>query len=75
MHLLAGLDQATSGSVQLGGTELTSLSEDALTILRRTRVGFVFQAFNLLPMFDAGQNIVLPLKLAGAAPIRCGSTP
>jgi putative ABC transport system ATP-binding protein len=68
MHLLAGLDQATSGSVQLGGTELTSLSEDALTILRRTRVGFVFQSFNLLPMFDAGQNIVLPLQLAGTSP-------
>ena len=66
MHLLAGLDQATSGSVRLGETELTSLGDDALTHLRRDRIGFVFQSFNLLPMFTAEQNITLPLELAGA---------
>ncbi len=68
MHLLAGLDEATSGTVHLGGTELTKLSDDALTVLRRTRVGFVFQSFNLLPMFDAKANILLPLTLAGVKP-------
>ena len=68
MHLLAGLDQATSGQALLGGTDLTRLGDDELTLLRRTRVGFVFQSFNLLPMFTAEQNIVLPLDLAGARP-------
>src|SRR5690554_8175303 len=66
MHLLAGLDSATSGTVHLGETELTRLGDDALTRLRRERIGFVFQAFNLLPMFTAEQNIQLPLELAGA---------
>ncbi|GAA4625455.1 ABC transporter ATP-binding protein [Cellulomonas oligotrophica] len=66
MHCLAGLDQATSGTVHLGSTEITRLGDDALTRLRRDRVGFVFQSFNLLPMFTAEQNIVLPLDLAGA---------
>ncbi|WP_129338697.1 ABC transporter ATP-binding protein [Cellulomonas endophytica] len=66
MHLLAGLDGATSGTVLLGGTDLTQLGDDALTTLRRDRVGFVFQGFNLLPMFTAEQNIRLPLGLAGA---------
>ncbi|MGN8245680.1 ABC transporter ATP-binding protein [Cellulomonas soli] len=70
MHLLAGLDQASAGSVHLGSTELTSLDDDALTRLRRDRVGFVFQSFNLLPMFTAEQNILLPLELAGARPDR-----
>ena len=65
MHLLAGLDSATSGSVFLGDTEITRLGDDALTRLRRDRVGFVFQSFNLLPMFTAAQNITLPLELAG----------
>ncbi len=65
MHLLAGLDLATSGSVRLGETELTALDDDALTHLRRDRIGFVFQSFNLLPMFTAEQNITLPLELAG----------
>ncbi|NTW40473.1 MAG: ABC transporter ATP-binding protein [Cellulomonadaceae bacterium] len=68
MHLLAGLDSATSGHAYLGGTELTGLDDTALTRLRRDRIGFVFQAFNLLPMFTAAQNITLPLELAGAAP-------
>ena len=66
MHLLAGLDQASSGVVRLGATEITALDDNALTRLRRDRVGFVFQSFNLLPMFTAEQNILLPLDLAGA---------
>ncbi|MBM6406053.1 ABC transporter ATP-binding protein [Phycicoccus sp. CSK15P-2] len=65
MHLLAGLDTATSGHVLLGGTDLSRMSDRELAVLRRTRVGFVFQAFNLLPMLTARQNITLPLKLAG----------
>ncbi len=66
MHLLAGLDSATSGHAFLGETDVTALDDDALTRLRRDRVGFVFQSFNLLPMFTAEQNITLPLELAGA---------
>ncbi|WP_435298380.1 ABC transporter ATP-binding protein [Timonella sp. A28] len=64
MHLLAGLDTATSGTAHIGSTNVTSLTDDQLTKLRRDRVGFVFQSFNLLPMFDAEQNILLPLTLA-----------
>lgn len=70
MHCLAGLDSATSGSVLLGGTDLTTLTDRALTELRRERVGFVFQAFNLLPTLTAEQNIVLPFDLAGKKPDR-----
>jgi putative ABC transport system ATP-binding protein len=66
MHLLAGLDSATSGHAYLGDTDLTTLDDKGLTRLRRERVGFVFQSFNLLPMFTAEQNITLPLELAGA---------
>jgi len=65
MHLLAGLDSATAGRVWLGDTELGPLNDKALTLLRRERVGFVFQSFNLLPMFTAEQNIALPCDLAG----------
>ena len=65
MHLLAGLDTASSGQAWIGGTELTGLDDTALTRLRRDRVGFVFQSFNLLPMFDAAANITLPLAIAG----------
>ncbi|SED72547.1 ABC transporter ATP-binding protein [Ruania alba] len=65
MHLLAGLDSATSGQVRLGDTELTALGDNELTKLRRERIGFVFQSFNLLPMFTALQNITLPSELAG----------
>ena len=68
MHCLAGLDPLTSGSVYLGDTELSGLSDTALTRLRRERIGFVFQAFNLLPTLTAAENITLPLALAGAAP-------
>jgi putative ABC transport system ATP-binding protein len=70
MHLLAGLDQATAGTVRLGGTDITHLDDRGLTRLRRERVGFVFQSFNLLPMFTAEQNVLLPLELSGAAPDR-----
>jgi putative ABC transport system ATP-binding protein len=74
MHCAAGLDAVTSGSVHLfekdakAGTDLTKLSDAALTKLRRTRIGFVFQAFNLLPTLTARQNILLPLELAGVDP-------
>ncbi|MFC7547220.1 ABC transporter ATP-binding protein [Plantactinospora sp. GCM10030261] len=68
MHCAAGLDVATSGSIRLGEHELTRLSDTALTRLRRDRIGFVFQAFNLLPTLTAGQNITLPLDLAGRRP-------
>ncbi|HZF87919.1 ABC transporter ATP-binding protein [Streptomyces sp.] len=65
LQCAAGLDRPTSGSVRLGGTELTSLSERRLTLLRRERIGFVFQAYNLLPSLTAEQNVALPLRLAG----------
>src|ERR1700748_57046 len=65
MHILAGLDRPTSGSVVLDGVEITKLDDKRLTELRRERVGFVFQSFNLLPVLDARENIVLPLSIAG----------
>jgi putative ABC transport system ATP-binding protein len=65
MHCLAGLDQASRGTVTVAGTDLGSLDDDALTIFRRAHVGFVFQSFNLLPMLTAEQNILLPLELGG----------
>jgi putative ABC transport system ATP-binding protein len=65
MHCLAGLDTATSGQVLLGSVDLTSLSDDELTRLRRDEVGFVFQAFNLVPTLSAAENITLPLDIAG----------
>jgi putative ABC transport system ATP-binding protein len=68
MHLLAGLDRPTSGTVVLDGVDLTTLSDDALTRLRRDRIGFVFQAFNLLPVLNARENIVLPQSIAGRKP-------
>lgn len=68
MHLLAGLDSTTSGHAFLGDTETTGLNDNQLTELRRTRVGFVFQSFNLMPMFSAEQNITLPLELGGNKP-------
>jgi len=68
LQCAAGLDRSTSGSVTLGGTELTDLSETELTLLRRERIGFVFQAFNLLPSLTAEQNVALPLRLAGRRP-------
>jgi putative ABC transport system ATP-binding protein len=68
MHCLAGLDSLTSGQVHLGDVELGSLSERALTRLRRDRIGFVFQAFNLVPTLTAAENITLPIDLAGRRP-------
>ncbi|XRQ12795.1 ABC transporter ATP-binding protein [Actinomadura welshii] len=68
MHCVAGLEDATSGKVYVGEQELGALSDRRLTRLRRERIGFVFQAFNLLPTLTARDNIVLPLTLAGAAP-------
>jgi putative ABC transport system ATP-binding protein len=70
MHCLAGLDTVTSGQVYIGGTELGSLSDKQLTLLRRERVGFIFQAFNLLPTLTAAENIELPMALAGSKPDR-----
>jgi putative ABC transport system ATP-binding protein len=66
MHCLAGLDTLTSGQVWLGDTELGTLNDRRLTTLRRERIGFVFQSFNLLPTLDAYENIVLPIRLSGA---------
>jgi putative ABC transport system ATP-binding protein len=68
MHLLAGLDRPTSGTVRLGGVELTELDDRELTQLRRDRIGFIFQTFNLLPVLSAEENIVLPLSIAGRKP-------
>jgi putative ABC transport system ATP-binding protein len=68
MHCLAGLDTATSGRAMLGQTDLTRLSDRVLTKVRRERIGFVFQAFNLLPTLSAEKNITLPLDLAGKKP-------
>lgn len=65
MHCLAGLDSASSGSVLIGETELTTLSDKQMTQLRRDRIGFVFQAFNLVPTLTALENITLPLDIAG----------
>ncbi|MFI2783904.1 ABC transporter ATP-binding protein [Streptomyces sp. ALB3] len=70
LQCAAGLDRPTSGQVFLGDTDLTRLSETKLTLLRRRRIGFVFQAFNLLPSLTAAQNVALPLRLAGCRPKR-----
>jgi len=66
MHILAGLDQPTSGSVVVDGVELANLDDKQLTQLRRDKIGFIFQSFNLLPVLTAEENIVLPLRIAGA---------
>jgi putative ABC transport system ATP-binding protein len=68
MHILAGLDRPTAGSVQIDGTDITKLGDDALTKLRRDHIGFVFQFFNLLPMLNARENMELPLAIAGQHP-------
>jgi putative ABC transport system ATP-binding protein len=65
MHILAGLDQPTSGSVSIAGTDISRLGDNELTKLRREHIGFIFQFFNLLPMLNAEENIRLPLELAG----------
>lgn len=68
MHTLAGLDSATSGHILFGGADLTRMDDKQLTLLRRHKIGFIFQSFNLLPMFTAEQNILMPLTLAGDKP-------
>ena len=70
MHILAGLDVPTSGTVSIGDTELSGLDDDGLTRLRRDKLGFVFQFFNLLPVLSAEENVVLPLTIAGREPDR-----
>jgi len=65
MHILAGLDQPTAGTVEIAGEEITSMGDTELTKLRRSHIGFVFQFFNLLPMLNAEENVVLPLSIAG----------
>jgi putative ABC transport system ATP-binding protein len=70
MHILAGLDRPTSGTVAIDGTEITELNDRHLTLLRRHNIGFVFQFFNLLPMLTAEENILLPLQIAGTKPDR-----
>jgi putative ABC transport system ATP-binding protein len=68
MHILAGLDTPTSGTVRIAGTDITALGDNDLTKLRREHIGFVFQFFNLLPMLTAKENILLPLTIAGEKP-------
>jgi putative ABC transport system ATP-binding protein len=68
MHILAGLDRPTAGSVTIAGQDITRLSDNDLTLLRREHIGFIFQFFNLLPMLTALENVVLPLSLSGVKP-------
>ena len=68
MHLLAGLDRPTEGTVEIAGEDITSMNDKKLTLLRRKHIGFVFQAFNLVPTLTAEENILLPLGLAGQQP-------
>jgi len=68
LHMLAGLDRPSSGEVFLGDVELSSLNDKQLTLLRRDRIGFIFQSFNLLPTMTAAENIVLPMRIAGRKP-------
>jgi putative ABC transport system ATP-binding protein len=70
MHILAGLDRPTAGIVRVGGVELNELGDRELTQLRRDRIGFIFQTFNLLPVLNAEENILLPLSIAGRKPDR-----
>ena len=70
MHILAGLDKPTSGTVELDGVEITELDDTKLTELRRDKLGFVFQFFNLIPVLTAEENLVLPLSIAGRKPDR-----
>jgi putative ABC transport system ATP-binding protein len=68
MHILAGLDKPTSGTVTIAGTDISKLNDTELTKLRRQHIGFVFQFFNLLPMLNAEENVVLPITIAGQKP-------
>jgi putative ABC transport system ATP-binding protein len=68
MHILAGLDSPTSGRIEIGGTDITNMDDQELTLLRRRHIGFIFQFFNLLPMLTAEENVVLPTTIAGDDP-------
>ena len=68
MHVLAGLDRPTEGRVEIGGEDVTEMNDKQLTLLRRRRIGFIFQFFNLLPVLTAEENILLPLSIAGRKP-------
>jgi putative ABC transport system ATP-binding protein len=68
MHILAGLDRPTSGTVAIDGVDLTGLDDGALTRLRRDKLGFIFQFFNLIPVLTAEENVALPLSIAGVKP-------
>src|SRR5687767_13293102 len=68
MHILAGLDRPTAGWVEIAGTRLDGLSDRDLTLLRRSRIGFIFQSFNLLPVLTAEENVLLPVRIAGHRP-------
>src|SRR3954452_9309036 len=70
MHILAGLDRPTSGTVVIDGKDITKMDDGELTQLRRDRIGFVFQFFNLVPVLNAEENMVLPLSIAGRTPDR-----
>src|SRR3712207_6700599 len=70
MHVLAGLDRPDSGTVAIDGIDITALDDNALTTLRRSHIGFIFQFFNLLPMLTAEENVLLPLEIAGSPPDR-----
>ena len=68
LHVLAGLDRPTAGEVYIGDTEISRLNDKQLTLLRRDKIGFIFQSFNLLPTLTAAENIALPLRIAGRKP-------
>jgi putative ABC transport system ATP-binding protein len=68
LHVLAGLDRPTSGQIFVGDADITAMNDRQLTLLRRDRIGFIFQAFNLLPTLTAAENIALPSKIAGRKP-------
>ena len=70
MHMLAGLDRPSEGTVEIDGRDITAMGDKELTLLRREHIGFVFQAFNLVPTLNAEENIVLPLTIAGRRPER-----
>ena len=74
LHCLAGLDRLTEGQVQIGNVDLGSLDDKAMTLMRRERIGFVFQAFNLVPTLTAQENVLLPLTLGGKKPDRAWVT-
>ncbi len=74
MHLLAGLDRPTEGIVEIAGEDITTMGDKQLTLLRRKHIGFVFQAFNLVPTLNAEENITLPLSIAGRRSTAPGST-